>query len=283
MVRARTRFAATKLIVYFILILYMVITILPLYWILTTTFKSAAEAGAFPPTLIPKSFTFNNIVEIFSSSRVFGFRPFLNSLIISLGTSLIAVVISFLAGFGFSRYRFPGRDILLMSMLFINLLPLLATIIPIFRLFSLYRLYDTYLGLILLHGLKTAPFTAWLMKGYIDTIPVELEESAMIDGCSSWQAMRRIIAPLAAPGLAAVAVFGFRHAWNDFTAALILTTSEKIRPYTIALYRFVGEQGEVEWHLISAAAFISIVPVVVSFAFFQKYFVTGLTGGAIKS
>lgn len=283
MVRVRTRFAA-KLIVYFVLILYMVITILPLYWILTTTFKSGAEARAFPPTLIPKSFTFDNIVEIFSSSRVFGFRPFLNSLIISLGTSLIAVVISFLAGFGFSRYRFPGRDILLMSMLFINLLPLLATIIPIFRLFSLYRLYDTYLGLIPLHGLKTAPFTAWLMKGYIDTIPVELEESAMIDGCSSWQAMGQYHRPpLAAPGLAAVAVFGFRHAWNDFTAALILTTSEKIRPYTIALYRFVGEQGEVDWHMISAAAFIFIVPVVVSFAFFQKYFVTGLTGGAIKS
>jgi ABC-type glycerol-3-phosphate transport system permease component len=254
-----------------------------LYWIFTTTFKSSTEARAFPPTLIPKSFTFANIIEIFNSSRVFGFRPFLNSLIISLGTSFIAVVISFLAGFGFSRYRFPGRNILLLSMLFINLLPLLATIIPIFRLFSLYRLYDTYIGLILLHGLKTAPFTAWLMKGYIDTIPVELEESAMIDGCSSRQAMRRIIAPLAAPGLAAVAVFGFRHAWNDFTAALILTTSEKIRPYTIALYRFVGEQGEVEWHLISAAAFISIVPVVVSFAIFQKYFVTGLTGGAIKS
>ncbi len=95
--------------------------------------------------------------------------------------------------------------------------------------------------------------------------------------------MRKIIAPLAAPGLAAVAVFGFRHAWNDFTAALILTTSQKIRPYTVAMYRFVGEQGEVEWQLISAAAFISIVPVIISFAIFQKYFVTGLTGGAVKA
>jgi ABC-type glycerol-3-phosphate transport system permease component len=273
----------TKAIVYLILILYLAITILPLYWIFTTAFKTEAESRRYPPTLIPKILTVANIIEIFTDSKVFGFRPFLNSLIISLGTSLVAVILSFLAGFGFSRYRFPGRDVLLLSMLFINLLPLLATIIPIFRLFSLYRLYDTYLGLILLHGLKTAPFTAWLMKGYIDTIPVELEESAMIDGCAPREAMRRIIAPLAAPGLAAVAVFGFRHAWNDFTAALILTTSREIRPYTIALYRFVGEQGQVEWHLISAAAFISVVPVVVSFAIFQKYFVTGLTGGAIKS
>ena len=274
---------ASKILVYSILLLYLVITLLPLYWIFSTTFKSASETLSFPPSLIPKSFTLANIVEIFTSSKVFGFRPFLNSVIIALGTSLIAVVLSFLAGFGFSRYRFPGRDILLLAMLFINLLPGLAMMIPMFRLFSIYHLYDTYLGLILLHGIRTAPFCAWLMKGYLDTIPVELEESAMIDGCSPRQAMRKIIAPLAAPGLAAVAVFGFRHAWNDFTAALILTTSQKIRPYTVAMYRFVGEQGEVEWQLISAAAFISIVPVIISFAIFQKYFVTGLTGGAVKA
>ncbi len=273
----------TRVAVYGVLIFYSIVTILPLYWIFVTAFKSSQEALGFPPTLIPQHFTLGNIIEIFTSSRVFGFRPFLNSLIISLGTAVIAVVLSFLAGYGFSRYRFPGHDVLLLSLLFLNLLPLLATVIPLFRLFVIYRLYDTYVGLILLHGLKTAPFTSWLMKNYIDTLPFELEESALIDGCVPWKAMLRIVAPLAAPGLAAVAVLGFRQAWNDFTAALILTTSAEVRPYTIALYRFVGEQGQVEWHLISAAAFISIVPVVVSFAFFQKYFVTGLTGGALKT
>ncbi len=279
----RARTAGARAAVYLLLLLYAVITILPLYWVFSTTFKSAGEALQYPPTLFPRHPTLANIVAIFSSSKVFGFRPFLNSLIVSLSTALLAVVVSFLAGYGFSRYRFPGRELLLVSMLFVNLLPLLATIVPLFRLFSLYGLYDTYLGLILLHGLRTAPFTAWLMKGYIDTLPVELEESAMIDGCSSGRAMSRIIMPLATPGLAAVAVFGFHQAWNDFTAALILTTSQKVRPYTISLYRFVGEQGEVAWNLISAAAFISVVPVVVSFALFQKYFVTGLTGGALKS
>ena len=231
----RARTAGARAAVYLLLILYAVITILPLYWVFSTTFKSAGEALQYPPTLFPRHPTLANIVAIFASSKVFGFRPFLT------------VVVSFLAGYGFSRYRFRGRDLLLVSMLFINLLPLLATIVPLFRLFSLYGLYDTYLGLILLHGLRTAPFTAWLMKGYIDTLPVELEESAMIDGCSSGRAMRRIIMPLATPGLAAVAVFGFHQAWNDFTAALILTTSQKVRPYTISLYRFVGEQGEVAW------------------------------------
>jgi ABC-type glycerol-3-phosphate transport system permease component len=279
----KARRIGARAAVYLVLLLYAVITILPLYWVFSTTFKSEGEALQYPPTLIPRHPTLSNFVEIFSSSKVFGFRPFLNSLIVALGTSLLAVVVSFLAGYGFSRYRFPGRDLLLVSMLFINLLPLLATIVPLFRLFSLYGLYDTYLGLILLHGLRTAPFTAWLMKGYIDTLPLELEESALLDGCSPALAMRRIILPLATPGLAAVAVFGFHTAWNDFTAALILTTSQNVRPYTISLYRFVGEQGQVAWNLISTAAFISVVPVVISFALFQRYFVTGLTGGALKS
>jgi multiple sugar transport system permease protein len=279
----KLRRVSVRGLVYLVLLLYAVITILPLYWVFGTTFKDASEARAYPPTFFPRHPTMANLVQIFSSSKVFGVRPFLNSLVISLGTSALTVSVSYLAGYGFSRYRFPGRDLILVSMLFINLLPVLATIVPLFRLFSLYHLYDTYLGLILLHGLRTAPFTSWLMKGYIDTIPIELEESALIDGCSPGRAMRRIILPIATPGLAAVAVFGFHAAWNDFTAALILTTSAAVRPYTISLYRFVGEQGEVAWNLISAAAFVSVVPVVASFALFQRYFVTGLTGGALKS
>jgi ABC-type glycerol-3-phosphate transport system permease component len=120
------------------------------------------------------------------------------------------------------------------------------------------------------------------MRGYIKTIPRDLEDSAMIDGCTRGQATRRIIAPLAAPGLAAVAVLAFRAAWNEFTAALILTTSEEIRPYTVAIHRFVRDHSKVEWHLMSAAAFISIIPIVIAFSFFQRYFVSGLTRGAVK-
>ena len=275
--------AGAKIGVYGLLSLYAVITLMPLYWIFVTAFKSPEEAMGFPPSLIPRSFTFQNLIQIFVDSRVFGYRPFLNSVIIALGTALLAVILAFLAGYGFARYRFPGHDILLVSMLFINLLPLIAVVIPLFRLFVLYKLYDSYIGLILLHGLKTAPFTAWLMKNYVDALPEELEEQSILDGCSPLQTMSRIVAPLAAPGLAAVAILAFRTAWNDFTAALILTSSAAVRPYTIALYRFVGEQGRVEWQLISAAAFISIIPVVVSFAFFQKYVVAGLTGGAMKA
>jgi multiple sugar transport system permease protein len=274
---------AIKTVVYGLLALYLLVTIMPLYWVFSTTFKTAAEAQRFPPTLIPEQFTLNNLVKVFTDSRVFGPQPFANSLFISLGGAGLVALLSFMAGYGFARFDFPGRNVLLVAMLFINLIPRLATIIPIFRMFSVYGLYDTFLGLILLHGVTVAPFGAWLMKGYIDSIPVELDESAMLDGCTRRQAMGRIILPLAAPGVAATAIFGFRECWNDFTTALILTSSVEIRPYTLALYRFVGEQGQVDWSLISAATFISIVPVLVAFGLFQKHFVSGLTGGALKS
>jgi multiple sugar transport system permease protein len=270
--------------VYFVLILYTAITVLPLYWVFTSTFKSAGEALTFPPTIFPRSFTFDNLVELATKNRLFGgFRPYLNSIIMALGAVCISTVISFLAGYGFSRYRFRGRNALLLFILFINMSTGIVGLIPLFRLFSTYHLYDTYWAIILLHGIGGSSFCTWLMKGYIDTIPVELEEAAVMDGCSSLKIMLRIIVPLAAPGAAAVAVMIFRAVWNDFTGPLILTSSSGVRPYTISLYRFVLDTGRVQWELLSAAAFISIVPVVTSFAIFQKYFVTGLTGGAIKA
>jgi ABC-type glycerol-3-phosphate transport system permease component len=153
--------------------------------------------------------------------------------------------------------------------------------IPLFYIYNLYRIYDTYIGLILLHTIGAAPFAAWLMRGYIDTIPRELEDAAVIDGCSRGQATRRIIAPLAAPGMAAVAVLAFRRAWGDFAGAIMLTSSRAIQPYTTVLYSFVSEH-KVQWGRLSAAAFISTIPIVIIFTFFQKYFVSGLTAGAVK-
>ncbi|MGQ9631432.1 MAG: carbohydrate ABC transporter permease [bacterium] len=276
-----------KVAVYLLLVFWAVFTVLPLYWIFTTAFKVEREATAFPPTLVPHSVTLENFATLFKPSHKFdvpkfGFRPFLNSVIISLGTVMVAVFLSALGGYGFSRFRFPGRTQLLLGILIIRLVPPFAGIIPLFRLFSLYHLYDTYQGMILLFGVGAAPFGTWLMKGFFDTVPVELEEAAMVDGCSRWGAMWHVTFPLAAPGLAAVAVFAFREAWNDFTTALIMTSRATIRPYTVALYSFIGEYGEVRWELMSAAAFLSIVPVLISFALFQRHFVTGLTGGAVK-
>lgn len=275
-----------RVLVYLVLLAWAVITVFPLYWIFSTTFKSPEEARGIPPTLFPRSFSLENIGTIFlerTQRRALGARPYLNSTAIALGTAATTAALSFFAGFGFARYRFRGREALLLALLFINMFPLMARIIPLFRMFILYGLYDTYLGLILLNGVGNAPFSAWLMRGYIRTIPRDLEEAAMIDGYTRGQAVRKIIAPLAAPGLAAVAILAFRQAWNEFTAALILTRRDEIRPYTVSIFKYVGDHARVDWNLMAAAIFVSVIPIVLAFAFFQRYFVSGLTRGAIKS
>jgi len=270
-----------KFFIYLILTLWGIYALLPLYWVFTTAFKSTAETVAYPPSLFPKHFTLETFRKLFISSS-FGARPFLNSIFIALGATFLALFLSGLAGYGFSRFRFPLRRLLLLFLLLMNLLPTLIMIIPLYRLFILYRLYNTYLGLILIHGVTSAPFCTWLMFGFYESIPYELEEAALLDGCSWLRSLWHIILPLSAPGMAAVAIFSYLRAWNDFTNAVVLTSSEMVKPYTVTLYRMISERSYVQWDLLSAASFVAVVPVLIAFGVFQKYFIVGLTQGALK-
>ncbi|HDN84267.1 MAG TPA: carbohydrate ABC transporter permease [Candidatus Aerophobetes bacterium] len=269
-----------KLLVYGVLIIWSIYCILPLYWVFTSAFKPVAETRSFPPTLIPKHPTLLNFVKVATGS--FGLQPFINSIIISLGCAFVAIVISALAGYGFSRFRFRGRRPLLLSLLIVNFIPLLAILIPIYRTFVLYGLYDTYLALIIMDGIRIAPFCTWLMLGFYESIPYTLEEAAMLDGCSRLRALWHVVFPLVSPGIAAVAIFAYLEGWNDFTLAVILTSSERIRPYTVQLFKLIGERSFVQWNELSAASFMAVVPVLIAFGIFQKHFVSGLTRGAIK-
>jgi multiple sugar transport system permease protein len=270
-----------KGLVYLVLILWAFYAILPLYWVFTTAFKPQAETQAWPPTVFPSRLTLQTFITLFTKSS-FRARPFLNSIIISSGGTLIAVVVSSLAGYGFSRFRFPLRRTLLLSLLLIRLLPTLIMIIPLYRIFISYRLYNTYQGLILIHGVTAAPFCTWLMFGYFESISYELEEAALIDGCSFMRSLWHVLLPLATPGMAAVGIFAWLEAWNDFTYAVVLTSTELIKPYTVVLYNMIQERSFVQWDLLSAAAFVAVVPILITFGIFQKYFVTGLTQGALK-
>lgn len=266
---------------YAALVAWLVFTLFPLYWIFSTAFKSRREAIGYPPTLIPHGFTFENFARVLEAP-IFGLRPFANSLVLGVGTAGLTVTLAVMAGYAFSRLSFPGRTWLMIGILVANMIPTLGKIIPLFRLYVNLGLYDTRLGLVLLYSASSVPIATWVMKGFYDTIPQELEEAAKVDGCSTWQALMHITMPLSAPGVAAAAVISFSQAWNEFLEALVLTSSASVRPYTVALYRFVGEYGEVEWHLISAAAFLAAIPTVLAFGFFQRHFVSGLTRGAVK-
>lgn len=268
-----------KITTYFLLLFWACFTLLPVYWLFSASFKDPAEAMGYPPTLIPKTFTFENIRHLLFESS-FGMQPYANSIVIGLGATFLSTLASLLAGFGFSNFRFPFRRQLLVGILLLQMVPVMALVIPLFRVYTLYGLYDTHTGLILIYGMMTIPMNTWLLKGYFDTTPREIWESALIDGCSRVSAFLRVSLPIAAPGIAAAAIFAFSRAWNEFTLAVILTS--KVRPYPVELYRFIGEHGEVSWSMLSSAAIVALVPILILFAFFQRYFIIGLAGGSVK-
>jgi len=275
-------FLPWKVLTYAILISYAAFSLVPLLWVLTTALKSPAEAQQVPPTLVPSSLHLENFRLAFTSPA-FGGRPFANSLIYAFGTVALTLIIASLSGFAFSRYRFWGHRAIFLALILGNLMPGVAKLVPIYLMYSAYGLYDTRLGLVLLFTLAVIPLGTWMMKGYFDRIPRELEECALIDGCTPLGALARVTIPLAAPGLTALAVIAFMDAWNAFTFPLILTERQALKPYTVAVYSFVGEYGEVQWHLVSAVAVTSVLPLLALFVFFQRTLVAGLTRGAIKS
>jgi ABC-type glycerol-3-phosphate transport system permease component len=206
----------------------------------------------------------------------------MNTLELALGTVLATLLLCSLSGYAFSRYRFRGRTALMFAILFLNMLPGLAKIIPLYVMYIRYGLYDTRIGLIMLYTVAEVPLGTWLMKGYFDTIPKETEEAALVDGASALQSFRHVTLPLALPGLGAVAVVAFNGAWNEYLTALILTRSAAIRPYTVALGAFAAEYGQVDWNYVAAAAVVSMLPIILLFTVFQRYFITGLGAGAVK-
>ena len=276
----KTRKRVQKALIYIILIIAAILTIVPLYWLLSSTFKTGSEAMGYPPTLFPKHPTLQNFSELVLGSS-FNFDSYGHSLIIGIGSMLLSLAVSTLSAYGLSRFRVPGRKPIMVGIMFFQMVPVLALIIPLYQLFSIYGIYNTHTGLILIYATLSAPMNTWVLKGYFDTIPNAIEEAAMIDGLTKPQAFFRIAIPIAAPGLSAAAIFAFFKAWNEYIVALTLTST--VRPYTVELYRFIGEHGEVNWSLLGAASFIAIVPIFILFSCAQKYFIIGLSGGAIKS
>ncbi len=269
-----------KIITYLIVIVWIFFTVAPLYWLLSSTFKESSEAIGYPPTFFPKKVTLENFKILFTATR-FNFNSYTNSMIIGLGAMFLSLGVAVFAGYGLSRVNFKGKKVVLTSILLFQMVPVLATLIPLYQIFAKYHLYNTHLGLMLIYASQTAPMNTWLLKGYFDTIPYAIEEAAQIDGLSRIQSLLRIAIPIAAPGLSASAIFAFFRAWNEYIIAMTMTST--VRPYTVELYRFIGEQGDVDWSLLGTAAFVAILPIFLLFSFFQKYFIIGMSGGAIKS
>ncbi len=254
-------------------------SVLPLLWGVSTALKLPQDVYAFPPVWIPESITFENFVAVVQNPTLI--RSFFNTLIIASATTLAALVVGVLGGYGFSRYRFPGRNTLLWSVLFTKLFPRVVVIVPFFVTLRNLQLMNTYQGLILVYLMVTFPVAIWLLKGFFDKIPVEIEEAAIVDGCSLPRLLWNVVIPMSRPALVAVAMYSFVLAWNEFLFALVFTNGLERRPLSVALAFFIDENG-IRWGELMAGSIVMSLPAILVFSFSQKLLVRGLGEGALK-
>jgi multiple sugar transport system permease protein len=265
--------------------LYLVFLLLPMYWAVITAFKPQEDILAQPPVWFPSDPTFSYFGS--ALNRLNGLTGIKNSLIVASATTLIAVVVGALAAYSMARYRTGGKH-LAFWFLSQRLLPPVAVVIPIFLLYSRYtdewlhvRLIDTRIGLILLYTVFALPWTVWMMYSYFRQMPPELEQAALVDGCSRWQALWKVALPLAAPGIVSAAAFAFIFSWTEFLFALVLT-SNNATTLPVLLAGYIGVfQGNL-WGETAAMTLMSLVPALLLGIFLQRHLVRGLTVGAVQ-
>jgi multiple sugar transport system permease protein len=278
--------ALNRLVLYLLAIVLSVMFMFPFFWTVTTSLKKPVELIKFPPTILPEVPQWVNYTQIWGLGQGINFGQFfLNSAIIT-GLALIGQIFSaFLVGYGFARFRFPGRDILFAICLSTLILPPHVTIIPLFVLFRSLRWIDTFLPLIVPSFFGGGAFTIFLVRQFIMTLPIEIDEAALMDGASRLGILWRIILPNSGPVLATVAIFGFIGHWNQFLEPLIFLNSA--RKYTVPLGLWFlraqeGQAGLPKDNLLMAGAVLATLPIIIVFFVAQKYFVRGIAMSGLK-
>ena len=253
--------------------------VLPLIWVITTSVRPISEMTSTPPIVFPRSLTFQAYVEMWEAGPFV--KYFMNSFIISLSTAAIALGFSICAAYAFARFRFKGSTFLLMLVVMSQMLPGSSILIPLFQVIRTLKLLDTHPGMILIYTGFAIPFCTWLLNGYFRAIPEELEQAALIDGCSRLAVLYRIILPLAAPAVIAVGTFAFLLSWNEFLFAFVFTKSRALTIPVGLRSAFLGEYVNKYDQLFAASLIFSLPPIAI-FVSLQRYFVQGLTAGAVK-
>lgn len=274
-----------RLLGWLFMILLLIFVLVPLAWMLSTSLKSQFSAIQQPPQWIPKEPNLDQYRTLLSPSGEIGqsFLHYLrNSIWVSSATTVLGVLIAVPAAYAFSRFNFPGRDMLFFSVLVRNMFPVVVFLIPLFILMRHLHLINTQGSLILTYLTFGLPLSIWLLKGFFDNIPPELEQAARIDGATRFQAFWRVVMPLSSPGIIATAIYAFIQAWNEYVYALTFLNSDNLLTLPVGLQRFFTEYAT-NWPGLMTASFIMSVPVVVLFLVLQKYFVRALTEGAIKT
>lgn len=265
----------------FISLMLLCVLLFPLYWVLVTSLKTEQEIFRIPPTFYPHIWNTKSYAAQLTSGDFNMFQSFANSLVISLGAMLIAVVLAVPASYSIARYKFAGRKMILLSFLVTQMLPVSVLLTPMFIMFKNMKLYNTWGAAILADATIGIPFSVLILKNYFASIPKELEEAAYIDGCNRFMAFIRILIPIAKPGVVVCGIFSFLYAWGDLAYGMTFILDQQKRPVTAGIFNFMGQYGT-KWSYLTAFAIVSIIPVAIIFIFAQKYIISGMTSGAVK-
>lgn len=268
----------SRILVWIPLIVLVAWSLVPILWSFAASLKTPLEV--YRANWIPEDPTFGNYRELLGSASFW--RYFGNSAFLALTSSAIAVFCSVLAAYGFARYAFRFRNVLLVAILIPRILPRASLIVPLYELVERLGLLDTYTALILTYTATAIPLSTWILIGFFHAVPLELEEAAAIDGASLWQRLWRIVVPIAVPGMVTVGVLALREAWNEFPFVLAFTTGAEKRTLPYQLFLLRDSLGIQDWPLVNAFTILTIVPILILYLIFERRIVSGLTSGALK-
>lgn len=258
---------------------FLILIGLPFWWVLSSAFKAPQEIIARRPTMVPESFTLQHFEKLLSASAYPTYLA--NSMLVATAATLITLVLALPAAYAFFRMDFPGRERLYRAILIAYAFPTVVVLIPLYGMFAAIGLVDSLVALIIVDVAFALPFSVWMLRSFLATVPKEIEEAAEIDGAGTLTLMVRIMLPLVAPGIASVGIFAFITSWTEYLFASVLIVSDSNRTIPVGFSGIIG-QYQVDWGLLLAGSTLAILPVVALFALIGRWFVAGLTEGAVK-
>lgn len=269
----------SRLLLYMGLILFTIPVIFPVYWMVVSSIKTPEDLFTIPPELFPTGVSFESYLQVILHSDIP--RYLLNSFIIAILTTVISLFICVLAAYSFARFDYPGKRIVLISMLFSYIIPPVLLFLPFYMILSKIGMINTYAGIIAAHLTLVTPFLLWMLMPFFKSIPKSLEEAAMVDGASITQVFKKIVLPLAVPGIFSSGIFAFTFSWNEFLYSSVILMDENLRTLPVGISGFVSSY-DIRWGAIMASSVLAAIPVVLIFRLIQNYFIEGLTAGAVK-